>query len=246
MTLGITALAALGTSALSAAFGMVGGLVLMGVYGALLAPAPAIALHGITQVVANGSRALGLARHVHLGVLGRYAIGAVVATLLLRGLRFAPDPALLYLTLGAVPWLARALPPLPDVTRPGVAPFVGALVAGVQAVCGVAGPLLDVFFLDAPLDRRAVVATKAATQTLAHLGKIVLYADSIAGAIDAPTAVAAVGAALIGTRLGAVALDRMGEGTFRTWTGRLVLGVGAIYVVRGAWALYVGQPPVSM
>lgn len=221
------------TSALSGAFGMIGGLLLMGVYAAVLAPAPAIALHGVTQAVANGARAAGLWRWVDARVVGWYALGAAAATLALRGARLDPDPAWVWLGLGAVPWLARAAPRMPGVQRPAVAVAVGAAVTGVQAVCGVAGPLLDVFFLDTDLDRRAIVATKAATQLLAHAAKIVLYAHAVT--LDGQVLGLAL-AALAGTAVGTAALHRMGDGTFQVWTRRLVLGVGAAYLARGAWA----------
>jgi uncharacterized membrane protein YfcA len=46
-------------------------------------------------------------------------------------------------------------------------------------------------------------------------------------------AVATMVAAVAGTRAGGLALERMGEDTFRRWTRRLVLLIGAGYLAKG-------------
>src|SRR3546814_5444179 len=48
-------------------------------------------------------------------------------------------------------------------------------------IAGVSGPLLDVFFVRSSMDRRAVVATKAACQTLSHLAKLIYFAHAMGG-----------------------------------------------------------------
>lgn len=52
-------------------------------------------------------------------------------------------------------------------------------MTGLNLTAGVAGPLLDVFFVRTPLSRHAVVATKAATQVLAHLAKTLVYGAAL-------------------------------------------------------------------
>ncbi|MGH6893767.1 MAG: hypothetical protein ACREEP_16080 [Dongiaceae bacterium] len=58
------AAAALGTSFLSGVFGMVGGLILMGVLLLFLPVPAAMTLHAITQMTANGWRAAVWNRHI--------------------------------------------------------------------------------------------------------------------------------------------------------------------------------------
>jgi uncharacterized membrane protein YfcA len=110
-------------------------------------------------------------------------------------------------------------------------------VSAVQLTCGVAGPVLDVFFLDAGLRKEGVVATKAVTQVLAHGVKILWFARGFGEAEPAWLAVSLVGA-VVGTRLGSVLLRRFDEQTFRRWTGRAVLAIGAGYLVTAAALLY--------
>ena len=64
----------------------------------------------------------------------------------------------------------------PRFERPGEAVACGALVTAAHLLAGVSGPLLDVFFVRAELDRFEVIATKAVTQTAGHALKIVYFA----------------------------------------------------------------------
>lgn len=234
------AAAALGTSILSAVLGMVGGLILMGVFAAALPVPAAMVLHGATQFVANGFRAALLWRHVHVRGVLAYALGAAGSYALLREARFVPDPATVFLVLGAVPFAARlasravAL----DFSRPGAAVAAGLVVTSVQLVAGVGGPLLDVFFIDTGLGRRQVVATKAVTQATSHLLKLGYFAPLLAAGTVSPALISAsILAALAGTLVGSRILERVSDGWFRTATRWLVLGVGVVFIARGLAAL---------
>jgi uncharacterized membrane protein YfcA len=223
---------------LSATFGMAGGLLLMGLYTMVLPVPEAMVLHGLTQLVSNGGRAWLLRGHVHRGGVGGYVAGALVAWGVMRSIHFVPGEATVYLGIGAIPFVAALLPPNPvfDFARRGGAVVCGALVVGTQMAFGVAGPLLDVFFVRTSLLRREVVATKATTQTLSHALKIAYFAPLLAGHTEARLpmmAVATMVAAVAGTRAGGLALERMGEDTFRRWTRRLVLLIGAGYLAKG-------------
>lgn len=227
------------TAALSAVFGMAGGLLFMGACTLALPVASAMILHGATQATSNGVRALLLWRHVRAGVLLPYAAGALGACALLWPLRFVPDPPLVFLALGALPFVTMALRPRSwmDVERPGVAALAGVAVAGVQLVAGVGGPLLDVFFVQSGLGRREVVATKAATQVIAHLLKIGWFAGVAAEWPDGRLVVGAAVAATLGTAAGGRVLERLSDAGWRRATRWVLAGVGGVYLVRGltAW-----------
>ena len=89
----------------------------------------------------------------------------------------------------------------------------GLAVTSVNLVAGVAGPLLDVFFVRTSLGRHAVVATKAATQVLSHTAKVVLYGGPLlaGGGADLPVLVLllAVPLSMLGTVVGGRLLDRL-------------------------------------
>jgi len=103
-------------------------------------------------------------------------------------------------------------------------------------VAGVSGPLLDVFFQNTDVDRRAIVATKAASQVAAHGVKIAFYAGPAMAVSDSGLIwliALAVPLSIAGTTLGARVLAGMSEAVFRRWTKRVVTVIGLVYLVMG-------------
>jgi uncharacterized membrane protein YfcA len=109
-------------------------------------------------------------------------------------------------------------------------------VTGLNLVAGVSGPLLDVFFVRTQLGRHAVVATKAATQVLAHGVKVLVYGTALTGGQRVPWLVvlAAVPLSMLGTAVGGRLLDRMSEASFSDVTRWVVTGIGGVYLVQAA------------
>lgn len=226
--------AALLTALLSGIFGMAGGMILMGVYTAVLPVAVAMVLHGATQVVANGSRALLLWRDVYVRGLAFYVVGALAAFAALYHVHFVPSPLLVFVSLGAAPFVAAALPARYfDFERPSAAVLCGAQVAAVQLLAGAAGPLLDLAFVDTRLTRTQVVATKAVTQVFSHGLKVAYFLPLMrADAIAPSLALALLVATLLGTRLGTLLLQRMSDERFRRYSRMIVYATGGVYLAR--------------
>ncbi|WP_397394168.1 TSUP family transporter [Phenylobacterium sp.] len=233
--------AAFATALLSGVFGMAGGLVLMGVLALILPVQAAFVTHGVLQLAANGWRALIQRNHIRWAVIGWYGLGAVAASLLVLVLAFSPSRPLLFLCLGLTPFLTW----LPgdrlrlDAARPAHAVLAGLSVTGLNLTAGVAGPLLDIFFVRTDMSRHAVVATKAATQVLAHLAKTVVYGVGLlqlGGQGMPPVWLLALALPLsfAGTAVGARLLDRMSDAGFRRWTRWIVTGIGVAYLVQAA------------
>lgn len=237
----VVAAAVLVTSILSGIFGMAGGLILMGVYTALFPVSVAMVLHGTTQTAANGFRLLLLRTEVHWRGVAYYAAGSTVAAGIFFALAIVPSKHTLLILLGAVPFVA-VLPWMPrlDFTRPAHAVACGTAMTAVQLMAGVAGPILDVFFTRAPLDRREVVATKAATQVLGHVLKVIYFAPRLptthSWAILIPVT---VGFALAGTIVGARILDRLSDRQFRSWSQAMILAIGGVCLARGLIGIWV-------
>ncbi|MEO0983742.1 MAG: sulfite exporter TauE/SafE family protein [Pseudomonadota bacterium] len=238
----IILVAALATSFISGIFGMAGGLILMGVLVALVPVATAMVVHGAIQIVSNGWRAYLLREHVDWGVFWRYAAGSAVAVALLFAVAWRPDRTALFLMLGLIPmlvWLPKERFDL-DAQRPGHAFGAGVAVQALNTVAGVAGPLLDLFFVRTDMTRRAIVATKAVTQVLAHLVKIAFWSVPIiaaAGEAAFPpiwVLIAAVPIVLTGTWLGGLVLARMTDVNFKRWMKWLVTAIGLVYLARAA------------
>lgn len=226
------------TALISAVFGMAGGLILMGVLAALYPVAGAMVAHGLIQSVSNGWRAVLLRRFILWRTVALFAAGSALGAAALASVSVTLEKPVLFVVLGLVPllvWIPKERFAL-DARRVVDGIAGGVLVTGLNVVAGVSGPLLDVFFQNIDVDRRAVVATKAATQVLSHGVKIAYYAGaafSLAGAPPLWMLALAVPLSIAGTSLGARVLERMSEARFRTWTKWIVTGVGAVYVVRG-------------
>ncbi len=233
------------TSAISGVFGMAGGLTLMLILAQLFAVPAAMVLHGVTQFVSNGGRAFLWRRWIDWRIVGLYALGAAPATIAPLLIAYIPDKAVMLILLGLVPYAALALPEAVklDVTRPLHAVLCGFLVAGTQLFAGVAGPLLDVFFVrSTTMDRRAVVATKAMTQTISHTLKVGYYLSLAAAgtALGWDIYVAAIAAAIIGTTLAGPLLEKLSNEAFRKWTRIIVLVVGGVSIAQGLALLSAG------
>ena len=234
------------TSFLSGIFGMAGGLVLLGVLLAVLDVAPAMVLFGTTQLASNGWRGVLWRGHVRWDIARSYAAGSLLAFAAMKLVAFLPGKALIYLGLGLMPFAVDLLPKkfAPDITRPFAPLICGALVMVLQLLAGAAGNVLDVFFQRSPLDRKAIVATKAVTQVLAHALRVA-YFGSFASAFATPLPWwvygGAVALAICGTSLAALVLHRMTDTGFRHWSRRLIIAVSLAYAARGAWMLATGS-----
>ncbi|TSH91601.1 TSUP family transporter [Verticiella sediminum] len=230
------------TSLVSGVFGMAGGMILMAVLVGAMPVAAAMVLHGVTQMAANGGRALLWRQRIAWPILGAYSVGLLAALGLFGLLRYVPDRGVVLISLGLLPFVALAVPPryAPQADRPVGAFVCGVLNGAVQMLAGVSGPLLDVFFVRSRMDRRDVVATKAACQTLAHATKLVYFA-AFAGAWHSDTVEfwvlpLAIAAAFWGTHLSRTLLERMSDVGFRRWTRRIIMAIGVVCLAQGVAA----------
>lgn len=232
---------ALATSTLSGVFGMAGGLVLMGALALVLPVGAAFVAHGVIQIVANGGRAVLHRRFVQWRIVGFYALASAAAALAVSAVSYTPSKPLLYLLLGMIPvlaWVPKERLTL-DAARPAHALASGFLVTGLNLLAGVAGPLLDIFFVRTALTRHQIVATKAATQVFSHAAKVLVYGVPLLGsahdsALPLWLLVAAAPLSVAGTVLGGRILDRLTDRSFLTWTRWIVTGIGVAYLARAA------------
>ena len=241
----IILLATLITAFISGIFGMAGGLILMGVLTALLPVATAMIVHGAIQMVSNGWRAFLLRNHIDWGLFLRYAAGSILAIGLLILLAWRPEKQIVYLLLGLTPmmvWVPKSLLDL-DIQKRGQAEMAGFLVQALNTLAGVAGPLLDLFFVRTSMTRQAIVATKSATQVMAHLVKIAFWSAPViaaAGLAAMPPFwlfALAIPISMTGTWLGGRVLDRMNDVNFKRWMRWLVTLIGAVYLLRAVGLL---------
>jgi uncharacterized membrane protein YfcA len=248
---GVILIATLLTAAISGVFGMAGGLILMGVLASFTPVATAMVLHGFIQIISNGSRATLHRRHLAWPLIGRYAIGIIGSLLVIALVTtvWRPSQSMVFILLGLTAflvWIPKSWANI-DVERPLQAEVCGFLVQTLNTLAGVAGPLLDLFFVKTLLPRQTVVATKAATQVMAHGVKIAFWGFPLFALLGTPEGAASfpplwalaavVPLSLMGTWAGGLVLERMTDANFRTWTKWIVTATGAVYLVQGLMLL---------
>lgn len=229
------------TSLLSGIFGMAGGLVLLWVLMLAMPVATAIAVHGMVQMVSNGSRAWFSRSYLDSRTLLLLILGLVLAASLLLFVNYRPSLVVVSITIGLMPilvWLPLGKLQL-DGQRPLHAFVCGFISGGLAIGLGVSGPTVDLFFIRTTMDRRKIIATKAAFQFITHTTKVVFYWNAaMALSTEGWMAVAAAAPiAIMGTRAGNIILHRMSDTNFRLWTRWIVTAIGAVYFSRGVLQL---------
>ncbi len=237
-------IAILGTSFISGILGMAGGMILIGVLSIILPITSAMILHGVTQMGSNGFRAYLLRDHIKFSVLPTYILGALIGFTILSALNFVPSKSLVLVAVGLFPFLAILTPKSISLNiMKGKNSFTcGIIVTTAQILAGASGPILDVFFIKSSLNRHEIIATKAMTQTIGHLIKLVYYSQilyySQSEQLEVPYFLfpVAVACAFMGTRGGKVVLDKLSELQFQRYSRIVIALIGGFYIFKGLTA----------
>jgi hypothetical protein len=193
-------------------------------------------------LTANGWRALIWRREIDWRIFRGHACGALVVLMAFVALQVAVSRPVAYLILGATPFIGYGLPRKLElnVDRPGHSFACGMVCTTLSLAAGISGPLLDVFFLRSAMDRRGIVATKAASQTLVHLIRAVYFGALLStgqNGVEWWFALAMAGLAVAGTSLSRMALEGITESHFRQWTRGVVSAMGMFFLCNGIWSL---------
>ena len=229
------------TSMLSGVFGMAGGLVLLWFLLLVFPAGTAMAVHGVIQLTANGSRAW-LSRHyIVWRIVAFMALGVLSAAGLLLLFNYSPNAASVSILIGLMPilvWTPKRWFHL-DANRASHAFCCGIASGGLTIAAGVSGPLIDIFFVRSRMDRRQVVATKAMIQVVAHSIKIIFYLGAAMALSAGEWGIVLLAApfAMLGTQAGNRILHRLTDANFRTWTRWIVTGIGIFYFAQGIFLL---------
>jgi|TARA_B100000676_G_scaffold175972_1_gene172669 uncharacterized membrane protein YfcA len=240
----IIVVASFATAFLSSIFGMLGGLILMGILVSLIQVGPAMILHGLIQMTSNGYRAWLNQKDINWKIIGTLFLGNIIAMATLFFIAFVPDRITVLFALGILPYIAWAMPNnlAFDVTKTPIGILAGMVVVGTNLLAGVGGPLLDVFFQRVEMTRHQVVATKAVAQFLGHVSKVIFFGGLAvtSSAENWPVfwlLITAMIVSVIGTTLGKKVLDRINDKTFFSWTQRIMLTVGAVMIARAIYLI---------
>ncbi|HYC64317.1 MAG TPA: sulfite exporter TauE/SafE family protein [Reyranellaceae bacterium] len=222
------------TACLSGVFGMAGGLIMIGVLLVVLPLPAAMVLHAVTQMASNGWRAILWRGHIVWPTTLWYVVGCALAVALWSLTLYVPDKALALLLLGVSPFIVRVIPEsiLPRTLGPAQMVGGGFVCQMLMLLSGVTGPLIDTLFLRSPMDRKQIIATKAACQVFGHGFKLVYFGALIqeAGQVEPWLLALAVASSMLGATLGKMLLEKLSEVQFRLWSNRLINAIAAWYI----------------
>jgi uncharacterized membrane protein YfcA len=90
-------------------------------------------------------------------------------------------------------------------------------------------------FLRSPLQRKQIIATKAACQLFSHGFKLVYFGALIdqTGQVEPWFLAIAIASSMVGTSMGKFLLERLSDRQFRAWSNRLITALASYYVGYG-------------
>ncbi|NIM27873.1 MAG: TSUP family transporter [Gammaproteobacteria bacterium] len=243
---GVSALAATGlvalsllTSALTAAAGIGGGLLLLSVMATFLPPAILIPTHGVVQLGSNAGRAALMRRQIDRHIVVPFALGSLLGVAVGAKLFVALPTPTLQIVLGMFILASVWLPKLKTSTIPNRGfVVVGMLGSFCTMFVGATGPFVASFISPDRLERHAVVATHGACMTLQHTLKVVAFGFlGFAFLPWAPLLVAMIGAGFVGTLIGRRVLDRLPHDVFARFFKVVLtlLALRLLYAAVASW-----------
>ena len=223
------------TSAMTAAFGIGGGVAMLGGLAAVVPPGVIIAVRGFVQFGSNIGRTFVQREFVDwrpvrlflAGSIAGVALGAwLVTSLPARWLLGAIGVFILVMT-----WLPK--PRLPGLEKQGMV-IGGAIASLLSMFVGAVGPFVQALLLPLGYEKKPLIATHSAMQTFQHALKVIALAFagvSFSGWL--PLSLAMIASGFAGTVLGTKILDRIPEDKFRTMLN-IVLTILALDLLRRA------------
>lgn len=201
------------TSAISAAFGLGGGLVMLALLAATLPAAALIPVHGWVQLGSNVARAGMMWRSIQWALVPGFLIGTVAGIALGGQIVVSLPPAYMQLAVGLfILWTLIASPPR-WLRHAG---WISGLVSSFLTMFfGATGPFIAAYLKPRKMARHDQVATHAMFMTFQHGLKVAMF--SLLGFVLAPWVgfiVALVLSGVAGTWAGKLALSRMSDHGF--------------------------------
>jgi uncharacterized protein len=206
------------TSAVTASFGLGGGVMMLALMGLFIPVAALIPVQGIVQLGSNTGRAFVQRAHVRTSIMKPFLIGSLFGAIV-GGFTVVqlPDQVMKVL-LGAfilvITW--AKIPGLKSLSDLGLAVASG-IIACLSMFLGATGPLM-VSVLGAMIhdDRKALIATSAAALIVHHGLKVIVF--GLAGFAFGewlPLIAAMIATGYLGTLTGSSLLNRIPEEKFR-------------------------------
>jgi uncharacterized protein len=205
------------TSALTAAFGIGGGVAMLGALAGTVPPAMIVAVHGVVQLGSNMGRVIVQRAHILWKPTTIFTVGSVLGAALGAYVFVQMPEKLLLGLLGAfiliMTWIPK--PKIPGLETTGM--FIGGFIATfVTIFVGATGPFVQALFLNMGLDKKTLVASHAACMSIQHALKVAAFGYLGFAFQDwLPLIAAMIGAGFLGTWYGTKLLEKLPEALFQ-------------------------------
>ena len=202
---------AAGTSFITAAMGIGGGVLLLVILASVLPPAALIPVHGLVQLGSNGNRAWMTRQHIDGCMVKSFSVGALVGAFLASFVVIQLPIHLIQLCVGLfILLLIWAPKPTKQQLSPKGQFLAGAGTTFTSMFVGATGPLVASFIHRQSYDKQQTTATFAACMSLQHLLKMLVF--SLVGFAFwqwLPLVILMIMGGAVGTWLGLRALNRI-------------------------------------
>lgn len=234
---GLVVLASFFTAAITAAFGLGGGLALLAVMSAVFPAAAVVPVHGAAQAGANAGRFYFQRKDVVWSIVLWFSLGSLIGAAI--GGRLAVETPVWLLRGGVGAFVIWTLwGPKPKRFAPGKATYftVGVVSGFLTMFFSATGPIVAAMLSATALGRLNIVATHAAAMVIQHLMKIAAFGLlGFAYGAWALLLAAILISGFAGTYVGTHYLRAMPEATFHKGF-RAILSVIAAYLIAAALA----------
>lgn len=205
------------TSAVTATFGIGGGLMMLAAMASTLPALAIIPVHATVQLGSNAGRAYVMRAHVDRALLGVFVVGAAVGAAIASQIVVALSKELLQLILGLfVLWSQWGPKPAKRQIGRGGFFLVGIGSTFATMFVGATGPLVAAFLSPERFGRHGTVANQAACMTAQHGLKMVAFGLIGFAFLEwIPLILAMIATGFLGTVIGKSLLDRLPESSFR-------------------------------
>jgi uncharacterized protein len=223
------------TSALTAAFGIGGGVAMLGALAGTVPPAMVVAVHGIVQLGSNMGRVIIQRAHVLWRPTLIFSAGSVAGAAVGAALFVNLPERVLLAVLGVfilvMTWIPK--PRIPGLESTGM--LIGGFVATfVTIFVGATGSFVQALFLPLGLEKRVLVASHAMCMTIQHGLKVIAFGFLGFAFQDwLPLMVAMIASGFLGTWFGTRLLEHIPQQLFEKIL-KGVLTIVALDLIRRA------------
>lgn len=223
------------TSALTAAFGIGGGVAMLGALAGSVPTNVVVAVHGVVQLGSNLGRAILQRTHADWVAVRRFLVGAVIGVALGAWLFVSLPERFLLGLLGVfiliMVWMPK--PRIPGLSKAGLV-IGGAISSVLTMFIGATGPFTQAVLLPLGLDRKGLIATHAVMMAFQHALKVIAFGFiGVALMPWLPMVAAMIVSGFIGTVTGTRLLEKLPEALFQTIL-KVLLTVVALDLLRRA------------